>query len=65
MHRIAIRTLVISLCLIALPALAQQNRVVRVGVAIMQSHTNPTITGDVGRNRLVTALDEEKPDKNP
>jgi hypothetical protein len=55
-------TLMLSICL-ALPALAQDNRVVRVGVAMMQSQASHSISGNWGQDRLVAALNQQKPDK--
>ena len=63
MYRFATRTLVLSFCLFALAALAQENRVVRVGVAMMQNQASRNMPGDAGRNRLVAALNQQKPDK--
>src|SRR5271166_720796 len=63
MYRFATRTLTLSFCLLALTALAQENRIVRVGVAMMQNQASRNIPGDAGRNRLVAALNQQKPDK--
>jgi hypothetical protein len=61
MHRMATRIL-ISFCLLALPALAQENRIVRVGVAMMRGQAGH-ISGHWGQDRLVAALNQQKPDK--
>jgi hypothetical protein len=63
MRRFATRTLILSFCLISLYALAQENRVVRVGVAMMQSQASHSMSGAWGQDRLVAALDQQKPDK--
>lgn len=53
-----ILTLLLSLC-----ALAQENRVVHVGVAVMQNKANRSVSGEMERDRLVALLNQEKPDK--
>jgi hypothetical protein len=63
MRRLATRTLILSFCLISLCALAQDNRVVRVGVAVMQSQASHSMSGAWGQDRLVAALNQQKPDK--
>jgi hypothetical protein len=63
MYRFTARTIVLSFCLISLCALAQENRVVRVGVAMMQSQASRSMSGAWGQDRLVAALDQQKPDK--
>jgi hypothetical protein len=63
MYRFAIRTLAASLCLMAIPALSQESRVIRVGVAVMQNKAGRSVPGNMERDRLVAALNQEKPDK--
>jgi hypothetical protein len=63
MRRFATRTLILSFCLISLYALAQENRIVRVGVAMMQSQAGHSMSGAWGQDRLVAALNQQKPDK--
>ena len=63
MYRFTIRTLVFLFCWFALHAVGEENRIVRVGVVMMQSQASQSMPGDAGRNRLVAALDQEKPDK--
>jgi len=63
MHRFATRTLIASFCLLALPLLAQENRIVRVGVAMMQSQASHSLSGSWAQDRLVAALNQQKPDK--
>ena len=62
MYRFMTRMLVVSFCLLALHALAQENRIVRVGVAMMRTQASG-ISGSWGQDRLVAALDQQKPDK--
>jgi hypothetical protein len=64
MNRLVTRLLMVSVCLFALHAFAEENRVVKVGVAIMQSQTSHIMPGDAGRNRLVSALDQQKDKKH-
>jgi len=63
MHRFTTRTLILSSCLLSLCAMAQENRVIRVGVATMQSQAGQSISGNWGQDRLVAALNQQKPDK--
>jgi hypothetical protein len=63
MRRCKTHTLILSVCLLSLCALAQENRVVRVGVATMQSQAGQSISGNWGQDRLVAALNQQKPDK--
>jgi hypothetical protein len=63
MYRFMTRTIILSLCLLSLCAVAQENRVVRVGVAMMQSQASHGMSGGWGQGRLVAALDQQKPDK--
>jgi hypothetical protein len=64
MTRLVTPVLILSVCLFALQGLAEENRVIKVGVAMMQGLANPSITGDAGRNRLVAALDQQKDKKH-
>jgi VWFA-related protein len=50
-------------CLACLPLSAQENRVLRVGVAILQSEPGK-VSGTEARDRLVKVLNQRKPDKN-
>ena len=63
MHRFTSRLLILSFCCLPLCALAQENRIVRVGVATMQNRAARSVPGNVERDRLVAALNQEKPDK--
>jgi hypothetical protein len=65
MRRSTIPALILLVvCLVSLRAFAQQNRIVRVGVVTMQNRSNwPSAPVDVERDYLVTALEQEKPDK--
>jgi VWFA-related protein len=49
-------------CLACLPVFAQENQVVRVGVAVLRSGPG-TVSGTEARDRLVKALRQRKPDK--
>ncbi len=64
MHRFSC-ALLLGVGLLSPRAFAQQNRVVMVGVVTMQYRSNwPSAPrADVERDHLVTALDQEKPDK--
>jgi hypothetical protein len=44
-------------------AFAQEQRVIRVGVAVMRNNANRSVPGELERDRLVKALNDEKPDK--
>jgi VWFA-related protein len=50
-------------CLACLPLSAQENRVVRVGVATLQNGRE-IVPGAEARDRLVKAINQRKPDKN-
>jgi hypothetical protein len=56
MHRFTTRALVLSFCLLSLGAFAQENRIVRVGVATMKNAAGLSVPGNLERDRLVTAL---------
>ena len=63
MHRFG-RALLLGVGLLSPRAFAQENRVVMVGVVTMQNRSNwPSAPADIERDHLVTALDQEKPDK--
>ena len=62
MYRSA-RALFLFLCLLPLCAFAQENRVIRVGVPIMKNLAGRSVPGNIERDRLVAALNQEKPDK--
>src|SRR5271157_268615 len=62
MYRSA-RALFLFLCLLSLCAFAQENRVIRVGVPIMKNLAGRSVPGNIERDRLVAALNQEKPDK--
>ncbi len=62
MHRSVLWALV-SLSLLSLCASAQENRVVRVGVAVMENKAGRSVPGEMERDRLVASLNQEKPDK--
>ncbi len=63
MHRFRTFALILWLCLITLLTLSQETRVVRVGVAVMQNKAGRSVPGNIERDRLVAALNQEKPDK--
>ena len=62
MHRFGC-TLWLCLCLLSLCAFAQENRIVRVGVATMKNAAGLSVPGTLERDHLVTALNQLKPDK--
>ena len=53
----------IYVCLLSVCAFAQENRVIRVGVPAMENRSGRGVPGNVERDRLVAALNQEKPDK--
>jgi hypothetical protein len=55
--------LFLGVCLLSLCALAQENRIIRVGVPSMENRSGRGLPGNVERDRLVGALNGEKPDK--
>ena len=63
MLRSTIRALILSFWLLSLGGFAQENRVIRVGVPAMENRSNRGVPGNVERDRLVAALNQEKPDK--
>jgi hypothetical protein len=63
MHRLMTRRLCLALFVLSLCGFAQENRVVRVGVATMQNRAARSGPGNMERDRLVAALNQEKPDK--
>ena len=56
---------IIAFCLLVLPpAICQaQEGAIRVGVAVMQNNAGRSVPGNVERDRLVTAINQRKPDK--
>ena len=63
MHRLRTRVLIVWFCVLSLLAFAQENRIIKVGVPTMQNRSGRSVPGDVERDRLVAALNQEKPDK--
>lgn len=63
MHRFMTPALVLTLCLLSLRGSAQENRIVVVGVATMKNAATLSVPGALERDRLVTALNQLKPDK--
>jgi hypothetical protein len=63
MHRFTVRALILSFCLLSLCAMAQENRVIRVGVAVMRSQAASSLSGNWAQDRLVADLNQQKPDK--
>jgi hypothetical protein len=63
MHRFTTRGLFLWFCLLSLCGFAQENRIVRVGVATMKNAAGLSVPGNLERDRLVTALNQQKPDK--
>jgi hypothetical protein len=57
------RALCLSACLLSICAFAQENRVIRVGVPTMENRSQNGVPGNLERDRLVAALNQEKPDK--
>jgi hypothetical protein len=63
MRRCTIQGFIFSVCLLSLCAFAQENGVIRVGVPIMKNQTGRSVPGNMERDRLVAALNQQKPDK--
>ncbi len=63
MHRSSAWALVLLLCLLSLCALAQENRVVLVGVPLMKNAATRSVPSNLERDRLVSDLNQQKPDK--
>ena len=63
MQRCIRALMLLSFGVLSLCAVAQENRIVRVGVAIMQNSAGRAVPGTIERDRLVAALNQEKPDK--
>src|SRR5271165_3471642 len=61
MQRSMLRAFIFPLCLISLCGFAQENRVIRVGVATMKNQAGRSVPGDMERDRLVAALNHQKP----
>jgi hypothetical protein len=57
------RALLVGLCLLSICAFAQENRIIRIGVPIMENRSASGVPGNLERDRLVAALNQEKPDK--
>ena len=57
------RAVIVACCLLCLCAVAQENQIVRVGVAVMQNKAGRSVPGAMERDRLVAALNQLKPDK--
>jgi hypothetical protein len=56
-------SMLLCFSVLSLYALAQENRIVRVGVATMKNAANLSVPGTLERDRLVAALNQLKPDK--
>lgn len=52
-----------AVCSLSLLVMGQENRVVRVGVATMKNSAGRSVPGDLQRDRLVSDLNQQKPDK--
>ena len=57
------RALFLGVCLLSICAFAQENRIIRVGVPTMENRSQNGVPGNLERDRLVAALNQEKPDK--
>ena len=57
------RALFLSVCLLSVCGFAQENRIIRVGVPTMENRSASGVAGNFERDRLVAALNQEKPDK--
>ena len=62
MHRFGCG-LLLCFALLSTYALAQENRIVRIGVATMKNSASLSVPGTVERDHLVAALNQLKPDK--
>lgn len=63
MRRSTVHGFVFLVCLLSLCAFAQENGVIRVGVPIMKNQAGRSVPGNMERDRLVAALNQQKPDK--
>jgi len=63
MYRFKFQGLLVSLCALSLCAVAQENRIVRVGVPAMKNMAERAVPGNLERDRLVSDLNQQKPDK--
>ncbi len=63
MARFITPRLVLALGLLSLSGLAQENRVMVVGVAVMRNAAGRSVPGTLERDRLVSDLNHQKPDK--
>jgi hypothetical protein len=63
MRRFVTAMFVLWFCMLSLGALAQENHVVRVGVAVMKNAASRSVSGSLERDRLVSDLNQMKPDK--
>lgn len=63
MNRSTAGALFLSICLLSLCAVAQENRVVLVGVPIMKNAATRSVPGTLEQERLVSDLNQQKPDK--
>lgn len=59
----SVRALFLGVCLVSVCAFAQENRIIRVGVPTMENRSASGVPGNLERDRLVAALNQEKPDK--
>jgi len=57
------RVLVLVLALLPFPAFAQNNPVIRFGVASLENQSGRSVPVDLERDRLVRAINQLKPDK--
>src|ERR1039457_221347 len=55
--------LLLCFCVLSFCAFAQENRVIKVGVPVMQNRADRSVPGNIERDRLVAALNQEKSDK--
>ncbi len=63
MHRFPTAALALTFCLLSVAAFAQGSRIVVVGVATMKNAATLSVPGTLERDRLVTSLNQLKPDK--
>lgn len=63
MQRFTVLAFVLLLCLLSMCAAAQENRVILVGVPALKHAAGRSVPGTLERDRLVAALNQQKPDK--
>jgi hypothetical protein len=63
MQRFTLLAFVLLVCSLSMWAAAQENRVILVGVPVMKNAAARSVPANLERDRLVAALNQQKPDK--